>query len=132
MSNKNYTRYSKMSNEEPMLVNEPVQEVIPEGMPEAVVEENVFIEKPIANQLEINIEPAPVVEPEVRKFGKVRGCKKLNVRKMPNPGAEVLLEIAEGAKVMIDEKDSTAVFYKVCTECGVEGYCMKQYVKMMA
>lgn len=130
MSNKNYTRYSKMSNEEPMLVNEPVHEV----MPEVIVEENesAFIEEPLANQLEINVEPAPAFEPEIRKFGKVRGCKKLNVRKMPNPGAEVLLEIAEGSKVMIDEKDSTAVFYKVCTECGVEGYCMKQYVKVMA
>lgn len=129
MSNKNYTRYSKMSCEEPMLVNEVETEVLPE----VAVEENesAVIEQPIVHEPEAPVESEPAFEPEIRKFGKVHGCKKLNVRKMPNPAAEVLIEMPESSKLMIDEKDSTAVFYKVCTEFGVEGYCMKQYVKVL-
>lgn len=129
MSNKHYTQYSKFSGEEPMTVNEPELEV------EEAVEEKV--EEPIEGQIVIPevapvSDPEPSVEPENRKFGKVNNCKKLNVRKLPSRDAEIVSELVEGVEVMIDEKESTALFYKICTEHGIEGYCMKDFIKVLA
>ena len=130
MSNNHYTQYSKFSGEEPMLVNDPKLEV------EEVVEEKV--EEPIEGQIVIpEVEPEPVsdpepsVEPENRKFGKISNCKKLNVRKLPSRDAEIVSELVEGSEVMIDEKESTALFYKICTEHGIDGYCMKDYITVL-
>lgn len=131
MSNKHYTQYSKFSGEEPMLVNDPELEV------EDTVEEKV--DEPIEGQIvipEVESEPVsdpePSVELENRKFGKVNNCKKLNVRKLPSRDAEIVSELVEGSEVMIDEKESTALFYKICTEHGIEGYCMKNFIKVLA
>ena len=130
MSNKHYTQYSKFSGEEPMLVNNPELEV------EDTVEEKV--DEPIEGQIVIpEVEPEPVsdpepsVEPENRKFGKVSNCKKLNIRKLPSRDAEIVSELIEGSEVMIDEKESTALFYKICTEHGIDGYCMKDYITVL-
>ena len=133
MSNKHYTQYSKFSGEEPMLVNNPELEV------EDTVEEKV--DEPIEGQIVIPevepivpepVIPEPVVEPENRKFGKISNCKKLNIRKLPSRDAEIVSELIEGSEVMIDEKESTALFYKICTEHGIEGFCMKQFIKVLA
>ena len=128
MSNKHYTQYSKFSGEEPMLVNNPELEV------EDTVEEKV--DEPIEGQIVIPevepIVPESVAEPENRKFGKVSNCKKLNIRKLPSRDAEIVSELVEGSEVMIDEKESTALFYKICTEHGIEGYCMKDFIKVLA
>ena len=133
MSNKHYTQYSKFSGEEPMLVNNPELEV------EDTVEEKV--DEPIEGQIVIPevepivpepVIPEPVVESENRKFGKVSNCKKLNIRKLPSRDAEIVSELIEGSEVMIDEKESTALFYKICTEHGIEGFCMKQFIKVLA
>ena len=130
MSNKHYTQYSKFSGEEPMLVNDPELEV------EDTVEEKV--DEPIEGQIVIpEVEPEPVsdpepsVEPENRKFGKVSNCKKLNIRKLPRRDGEIVSELIEGSEVMIDEKESTALFYKICTEHGIEGFCMKDFIKVV-
>lgn len=130
MSNKHYTQYSKFSGEESMLVTDPELEV------EDTVEEKV--DEPIEGQIVIpEVEPEPVsdpepsVEPENRKFGKVSNCKKLNIRKLPSRDAEIVSELVEGSEVMIDEKESTALFYKICTEHGIDGYCMKDYITVL-
>lgn len=129
MSKKHYTQYSKFSGEEPET---------------EVEEETVEEERPIEGQIvipEVESEPVfvppmpevdPVVEPENRKFGKVSNCKKLNVRKLPSRDAEIVSELIEGSEVMIDENESTALFYKICTEHGIEGFCMKQFIKVLA
>ena len=128
MSKKHYTQYSKFSGEEPET---------------EVEEETVEEERPIEGQIvipEVESEPVfappmpevePVVEPENRKFGKVSNCKKLNIRKLPSRDAEIVSELIEDSEVMIDEKESTALFYKVCTEHGIEGFCMKQFIKVV-
>lgn len=61
-------------------------------------------------------------------IGKVAGCKNLNVRKDPSSEADVLGTIPADSEVMIDESESTSDFYKVYTESGTEGFCMKQYI----
>ena len=138
MSNKHYTQYSKFSVEEPMLVNNPeleVEEEIKEKVEEPIEGQIVIPEvEPIVPEPVIPepVIPEPVVEPENRKFGKVSNCKKLNIRKLPSRDAEIVSELIEGSEVMIDEKESTALFYKICTEHGIEGYCMKQFIKVLA
>ena len=129
MSNKHYTQYSKFSGEEPMPVNDP----------EFEVEEEVGekIEEPIEGQIVIpevepEPDPEPSIKPENRKFGKISNCKKLNVRKLPSRDAGIVSELVEGSEVMIDEKESTALFYKIYTEHGIEGFCMKQFIKVLA
>lgn len=79
------------------------------------------------NQLEIE----PEITPEP-KTGIVVDCARLNVRKKPSTDAEVVHIIERWAKVLIDEENSTKSFYKVCTEVGAEGYCMKQFIEVLA
>ena len=117
MSKKRYTQYSKFSGEEPETEAE---------------EETVEEEQSLEGQTTI-----PEVEPEVpasetHKFGKITGCKKLNVRKLPSRDSEIISELVEGSEIMIDDNESTALFYKICTEHGIEGYCMKQFIKVLA
>lgn len=75
---------------------------------------------------------APIV-PEVevpKNLGKVIDCVKLNVREEPSTKASVVFEINVGSTVFIDETCSTDEFYKICTEHGVEGYCMKKFIEI--
>ena len=132
MSNKHYTQYSKFSGEEPILVNNPELEV------EDTVEEKV--DEPIEGQIVIPevepivpepVIPEPVVEPENRKFGKITGCKKLNVRKLPSRDSEIISELVEGSEIMIDDNESTALFYRSWTKHGSEGYGMKNCIKVL-
>ena len=121
MTKKRYTQYSKFSGEEPEIeVEDTVEEKVDEPIEGQIVIPEV---EPIV--------PEPVVEPENLKFGKVSNCKKLNIRKLPSRDAEIVSELIEGSEVMIDEKESTALFYKICTEHGIEGFCMKQFVKVL-
>ena len=129
MSNKHYTQYSKFSGEEPMLINNPEFKVEEENKEK--------VEEPIEGQIVIpevepEPDPEPSIEPENRKFGKISNCKKLNVRKLPSRDAGIVSELVEGSEVMIDEKESTALFYKIYTEHGIEGFCMKQFIKVLA
>lgn len=94
-------------------------------------------ECPIDTENQLEIEPEIIPEPEITpepvppKTGIVVGCARLNVRKKPNADAEVLHIIERSAKVIIDEENSTKNFYKVCTEVGAEGYCMKQFIEIL-
>lgn len=68
----------------------------------------------------------PVNEPT---FGVVT-CALLNVRESPDADADVTTTIHKGHKLMVDVNASTDDFYSVCTETGVEGYCMKQFIEV--
>ena len=131
MSHKNYTRYSNMNGKGPTAVNHTMIN----GESDPVIDENesAVIEQPIEGQtvipeVEPIVEPEPTIEPEIRKIGAVYGCKRLNIRELPSTTATIVSEISEGNEVMIDEKQSNALFYKVCTEHGIEGYCMKKFI----
>lgn len=89
----------------------------------------------------VDFTPAVISEPEAvvhtvpevegpKNLGKVIGCVKLNVREEPSIKASVVFEIPVGTTVYIDETCSTDEFYKICTEHGVEGYCMKKFIEI--
>ena len=61
-------------------------------------------------------------------IGIVTNCSNLNVRKNPNPDAEIVCVVSGDTELMIDTEQSTDTFYKVFTAAGVEGYCMKRFV----
>lgn len=50
------------------------------------------------------------------------------VRDKPTVFGDPVCILRHMAKVMIDEKESTKDFYKICTPAGVEGYCLKFYL----
>lgn len=113
MSKKDYTQFSNNSNkpvsdqvEEPIKVVEPVKEV--EGVD--------------TNQID-----APVQEVK----GVVINCARLNVRKDPEPKAEILCAVDANSELMIDEANSTEDFYKVYTAAGIEGYCVKYFIAII-
>ena len=68
---------------------------------------------------------------EDTKIGMVDGCDKLNVRQYPSSDANVVGQpLNKGAKVVIDEANSTDDFYKIYQSTGLEGYCMKAFIKI--
>ena len=122
MSKKRYTQYSKFSGEEPEV--EAEEETVEEN-------ESAAIEQPLEGQTTISEVEPEVPVAETHMFGKITGCKKLNVRKLPSRDSEIISKLIEGSEVMIDEKESTALFYKICTEHGIEGFCMKNFIKVL-
>ena len=66
---------------------------------------------------------------KVEIIGFVSNCSKLNIRKESNVDSEVLCVVDSGSKLQINLVDSTHGWFSVCTETGIEGFCMKEYVK---
>ena len=112
MSNKKYKNYSNISSTKP-------------------AEEITLADVEVKEEVDTEPAPTPVVKPQPKPItGTVTGCAKLNVRKEPNKEAEIVSEINEGSEVVIDKNKSTTDFYAVCTAAGVEGYCMKKFIKV--
>lgn len=61
-------------------------------------------------------------------IGVVSGCAKLNIRKESNIISEPVCIVPEKSVLLIDQDLSTDEWYKVYTETGMEGFCMKKYV----
>ena len=135
----NYTNYSKPN---PKNLGEAVtgveessvntvgdQKVVEETSATTVVEDalgndtNTISEDPI-------VEETPVTQEDEKVMGKVIDCKKLRVRESASAEAPVVCEIPVDSEVLIDESGSTEEFYKVCTESGAEGYCMKKFIAL--
>ncbi|NCE64103.1 SH3 domain-containing protein [Pseudoflavonifractor sp. 524-17] len=79
-----------------------------------------------------NAKEAPVKPPVPEKLftGVVTDCLRLNVRKEPRAGAEVVAVINALSQVAIDMEGSTELFCKVRTPDGIEGFCMKKYIQL--
>lgn len=104
-------------------------EVVEETAAEEITVEEVIAEVTATAEVE---EPVEEVVETPSKVGVVTGCEKLRVRKGPNATADVICEIAKSTAVIIDEEASSNDFYKVCTESGVEGFCMKKFIAVRA
>lgn len=64
-------------------------------------------------------------------MGFVTNCKKLYVRKRPEPTAKPVGVIDADTTVEIDCNRSTDDFYRVTTENGLYGYCVRQYIETL-
>lgn len=71
-------------------------------------------------------------EPETQEselvFGVVTNCVRLNIREEPSISAPIITEVNALSELMIDLAASNEEWYSVCTEAGIEGFCMKKFV----
>ena len=113
----NYTQFHNQVEEKTeKIVNEAVEETVDQEPTEETVEEAV--------------EQEPAVEEEKSVIGIVTGCKRLRVRADATTDAIVITEIDEDSVVVIDMDNSTDDFYKVHTETGAEGWCMRKFIEI--
>lgn len=107
------------------MTNEQVKQNV---TPETVVEEIPVVE----TAPETTVEETQTVEttPKPTLIGTVFNCAKLNIRKEPKMGAEVLTVVKAGTKLKVDTDNSTDEWYQVTTKDKVAGFCMKEYIKL--
>lgn len=84
--------------------------------------EEVIVEPEEKTEEAVEVEVEPVVK------GKVTDCIRLNIRRGALITSDIREVIEEGAIVEINEKRSTDDWYSVCTESGIKGFCMKEYI----
>lgn len=112
------TNYNKMSkkrrNETEEIIPQPIEAVESVEPVEPVVEEPV-VETPEPTTIE----------------GVVSGCAQMYVRSEAFVESEPVGIIKSGTKVQIFETESTDDFYSVCTETGLEGFCMKKFISVL-
>lgn len=83
----------------------------------------------MGEQVDLEVAEHETREPEaVVIIGVVADCTKLNVRESPSMDADVVCEISKHTEVMISDSESTDDFYKICTDSGIEGFCMKKFI----
>ena len=102
---------------------------------ESLVDVTEEVEKEIAEANEPEEVEAAEVTEEVEEadstvVGYVSGCLKLNIREEGYPGANVVCVVPEKTALLIEVAESNDEWYKVYTEAGMEGFCMKQYVTL--
>ena len=142
MSNHNYNNYYKKFENNKNKVTEPELTTSQNIIDTA---ENVSIVPEVAPEITSGIPDVPgvakvaevtVLEPEApaeseTKNGVVCNCAKLNVREKPVAGSRVVSIIDANTELTVTTDESFGIFYKICTASGVEGYCMKDYVRLV-
>lgn len=83
------------------------------------------------NEIIVNEAETIVNETPKTVIGVVLNCPKLNVRKEPNTNADVVFVADNSTELVIDENSSTEDWFSVCTDNGIEGYCMKKYIAII-
>ncbi len=63
-------------------------------------------------------------------IGIVVNCKKLNLRTKPSKAANIIYEMPADSKLTINLDRSINGWLSVCTESGLEGFCMKEFVSI--
>lgn len=81
---------------------------------------------------ESNVEQEVVEEQDTPIPEKVRGivrCIRLNVRKEPSLESSKIGVLLTGDELVIDLSKSTDCWYKVSTDSGLDGYCIKDFIE---
>ncbi len=114
MSKHNYSQYSNNK-----FKNEVVEdEIVTEEVDEVTEPEIVVVEETVET----------VTLPET-VTGTVANCTKLNVRVKPNATADVVCVLDANTEVKIDVDKSDNEWFCVNTAAGIEGYCMRKFMK---
>lgn len=115
-------------------VNETVEQV--EETVNEVEESTDETEETTEEVIEEVTEPeviVPSIEDGVENnevIGKISGFEKLYVRKEASKDSEPVGIVTDKDDLSIDVAHSTDDFYKVITSNGLEGYCVKEFVKI--
>lgn len=86
---------------------------------------------PIEEEVVDAVETEVSEETASKTQGVVVDCTKLRVRKEASDTADVLSLLEVSTEVQVDLEASTADFFKVFTESGIEGYCMKKFIAVV-
>ena len=136
--NQNIEEVTEVTEETTEESTEEVKETIEQ------VEENINEVEESTNETEETKEEVTeeVTEPEVivpsiennvennEVIGKISGFEKLYVRKEASKDSEPVGIVTDKDDLSIDVDHSTDDFYKVITSNGLEGYCVKEFVKI--
>ena len=122
MAKHNYSQYSKKKSKDEA-TNVTETEVNVSEMTFDRVVESPRIDDLISTAAEDKMEPKLTT-------GIVSGCSKLNVRTEPETIADVLCILDAGSEMKIDTAKSNKDWFKVTTASGVDGYCMRKFVKI--
>lgn len=61
---------------------------------------------------------------------RVINCSRLNVRKDPSLLSEILAQLDKGSHVTITDKSlPESGWYKIVTQNGIEGYCVREFLE---
>ncbi len=107
----NYNEFSKKQNDENQ---EPLKQ----------------IDEIISQPVEVEESGEETFEPNTFE-GVVSGCEQLYVRSDASVDSEPLGIIKRDTVLVIYESESTEDFYNVCTESGLEGFCMKKFISVL-
>ena len=118
--NQNIEEVTEVTEETVNEVEESTNET--EETTEEVTEE-VTEPEVIVPSIENNVENNEVI-------GKISGFEKLYVRKEASKDSEPVGIVTDKDDLSIDVVHSTDDFYKVITSNGLEGYCVKEFVKI--
>ena len=118
--NQNIEEVTEVTEETVNEVEESTNET--EETKEEVTEE-VTEPEVIVPSIENNVENNEVI-------GKISGFEKLYVRKEASKDSEPVGIVTDKDDLSIDVVRSTDDFYKVITSNGLEGYCVKEFVKI--
>lgn len=66
------------------------------------------------------------------EYGVVACESKIVVRENPDSLSEAICELENGTNVMIYYDKSTSEFVNICTEYGIEGYCLSDDIKLIS
>ena len=132
--NQNIEEVTEVTEENTEEVNETVEQV--EESINEVEESTNETEKTTEEVTEEVTEPeviVPSIENNVENnevIGKISGFEKLYVRKEASKDSEPVGIVTDKDDLSIDVAHSTDDFYKVITSNGLEGYCVKEFVKI--
>lgn len=107
--------------------NNLVEESIIEEV-DKTVEEQTIMNENMEESNEEQIDTQDEVEETV--LGIINNCTKLYIREESSKESKPLGILEEGTEIIIDLDNSTEDFYKITTYNGIEGYCVKDYVKI--
>lgn len=136
--NQNIEEVTEVTEESTEESTEEVKETVEQ------VEETINEVEETTNEIEETTEEVTneVTEPEVivpsiennvennEVIGKISGFEKLYVRKEASKDSEPVGIVTDKDDLSIDVARSTDDFYKVITSNGLEGYCIKEFVKI--
>ena len=129
MSKQKYTNYGNKfnKNDTHIAVAEVIDQAINEELGK-VLGGTTLIDSGIG----VIEDPSPQAEPIPFKpvFTAIVTANKLNIRKAPSKGAEVLTIVDKNTEVEIDLDYESSEWFKVVTAAGAEGYCMREFVEI--
>lgn len=91
------------------------------------------------NKIEMAEEAVEAVEEDVHEeikiesakiFGNVFDCTKLNIRSEHSLDGEIICTVPVSTEVEIDSEKSTNDWFYIYTDTGIEGFCMKKYIRV--